>query len=273
MTYTRLNIATAQNTRVTPICHRACVHRLKAVKMATVEAVAETEPAVRTDEVSAEAAPASQADSAAPPRPRVARPKPEVVIREFKEDDQQVLYDMWVEGFEETIMEGALAYQRKPLTRMLVVTCVVIAAACRLLGYLGALPSLGLAFGITFAYFAFPPLMFNYSMRKMKQMFKNSDMHDIQKNWASHSNRAFWVAQVGDKVVGATGLHLGPKDYPGPSADKADVKDNDAFIFRMTTSRTLRRSGVGSKLLTAAEELARAKGFRRVQLITAFPPA
>ncbi|KAL6756313.1 hypothetical protein V8C86DRAFT_2436239 [Haematococcus lacustris] len=261
----RLNIATALNTRVTPICPRACVHTLKAVNMATVEAVAVTEPAVRTDEVSAEAAPASQADSAAPPRPRVARPKPEVVIREFKEDDQQVLYDMWVEGFEETIMEGALAYQRKPLTRMLVVTCVVIAAACRLLGYLGALPSLGLAFGITFAYFAFPPLMFNNSMRKMKQMFKNSDMHDIQKNWASHSNRAFWVAQVGDKVVGATGLHLGPKDYPGPSADKADVKDNDAFIFRMTTSRT--------KLLTAAEELARAKGFRRVQLITAFPPA
>ncbi|GFH25008.1 N-acetyltransferase domain-containing protein [Haematococcus lacustris] len=165
---------------------------------------------------------------------------------------------------------GALAWRRSWSSRLLVGACLAAAAMCRLLGHGSVLLPLCLATTSGAVYFIGPLLVYSSLNRKMQAIIAKSEMRDIRTNWASHNSRAFLVADLAGQVVGATAVHLGSVDYPSEApVTEDDLQGSVASIFRMTIDSSVRRAGIGSKLLGAAEEYAKARGYQSMLLHTA----
>eukprot|EP00199_Chlamydomonas_sp_CCMP681_P005836 CAMPEP_0119114102 /NCGR_PEP_ID=MMETSP1180-20130426/46169_1 /TAXON_ID=3052 ORGANISM="Chlamydomonas cf sp, Strain CCMP681" /NCGR_SAMPLE_ID=MMETSP1180 /ASSEMBLY_ACC=CAM_ASM_000741 /LENGTH=247 /DNA_ID=CAMNT_0007102473 /DNA_START=58 /DNA_END=801 /DNA_ORIENTATION=+ len=200
----------------------------------------------------------------------------EVTIRPFKPEDQKVLWDIWLSGFDETLRDMA---QKQTLRNKYYVAAVLLgsfgAAAASHFGWLSGGVALCCALTLVFGLMISPHVKFFNMRRELRVSVANGDMSNIQANWVEHSDREFWVAEMEGQAVGGTGLHVGASPHPGPFKSKEPMifEDNVAYLYRMTVDPGVRRRGVAGKLLVAAEELARAKGCRAVNLATASVPA
>jgi GNAT superfamily N-acetyltransferase len=81
----------------------------------------------------------------------------------------------------------------------------------------------------------------------------------------------YLVAELGGRLVGCGGWSLRCKAYAGPAAsqtdaDRLDPMTEPTHIRAMFTAPEVARQGVGRAILAAAEDAARAAGFRRARL-------
>ncbi|KAG1674939.1 hypothetical protein FOA52_014732 [Chlamydomonas sp. UWO 241] len=116
------------------------------------------------------------------------------------------------------------------------------------------------------------PVKYVCVLYKARTYLRTSDMQDIQANWASVADRAFWVAEHEGRVVGATALRMEVGE-PAKGSHWSALAERDAELLRMTVCASARRLGVGSLLLKAAEAHAARAGRVRVTLITGAIPA
>ncbi|MDA0265245.1 MAG: GNAT family N-acetyltransferase [Chloroflexi bacterium] len=90
--------------------------------------------------------------------------------------------------------------------------------------------------------------------RYVDQALKD-DMADIAAHYQAHARGNFWVVESQDSVVGIVGIQ--PTD-----------REEEAELRRMSVSSTVRRQGVGRRLLEKTEEFCRSQGYRRIVLST-----
>jgi GNAT superfamily N-acetyltransferase len=81
----------------------------------------------------------------------------------------------------------------------------------------------------------------------------------------------YLVAELDGRLVGCGGWSLRRKPYAGPAASQADSDPLDpatepTHIRAMFTAPDAARQGIGRAILAAAEDAARAAGFRRARL-------
>ncbi len=82
------------------------------------------------------------------------------------------------------------------------------------------------------------------------------DMADIPGNYLSHPRSNFWVAESSDPAVVIVGIvGIQPREF-----------DEEADLRRMSVSSTVRRQGIGRRLLETTEDFCRERGYRRICL-------
>ena len=81
------------------------------------------------------------------------------------------------------------------------------------------------------------------------------DMADIPTYYQAHARGNFWVAEFLDSVVGLVGIQ--------PTG-----KEQEAELRRMSVSSSVRRQGVGRRLLETTEDFCRSQGYCRIVLST-----
>ena len=79
------------------------------------------------------------------------------------------------------------------------------------------------------------------------------DMADIPGHYLSHPRSNFWVAESGGVVVGIVGIQ--PREM-----------EEEAELRRMSVSSSVRRQGIGRRLLETTEDFCRGKGYLRICL-------
>ena len=81
------------------------------------------------------------------------------------------------------------------------------------------------------------------------------DLADILAHYQTHPGGNFWVMEYLDLLVGHVGVQ--PAD-----------KENEAELRRMSVSSSVRRQGIGRRLLETTEDFCRSRGYRRIILST-----
>ena len=81
------------------------------------------------------------------------------------------------------------------------------------------------------------------------------DLADIPSHYLSQPRGNFWVAEFDGSVVGIVGI-------------QPTEQEEEAELRRMSVSSTVRRQGIGRRLLETTEEFCRAKGYSRIGLST-----
>ena len=81
------------------------------------------------------------------------------------------------------------------------------------------------------------------------------DLADIPAHYQTHPGGNFWVVEYLDLLVGHVGVQ--PAD-----------KGNEAELRRMSVSSSVRRQGIGRRLLETTEDFCRSRGYRRIILST-----
>ena len=81
------------------------------------------------------------------------------------------------------------------------------------------------------------------------------DLADIPAHYQTHPGGNFWVVEYLDLLVGHVGVQ--PAD-----------KENEAELRRMSVSSSMRRQGIGRRLLETTEDFCRSRGYRRIILST-----
>ena len=79
------------------------------------------------------------------------------------------------------------------------------------------------------------------------------DLADIPGNYLSHPRSNFWVVEYGGAVVGIVGIQ--PRE-----------QEEEAELRRMSVSTSVRRQGIGRRLLETTEDFCREKGYLRIRL-------
>lgn len=82
-----------------------------------------------------------------------------------------------------------------------------------------------------------------------------ADLADIPGHYLAHARGNFWVAETGGSVVGMVGIQ------PTEREDEAELR-------RMSVSSSVRRQGIGRRLLETTEDFCRETGYRRICLST-----
>ena len=80
-------------------------------------------------------------------------------------------------------------------------------------------------------------------------------MSDIAAHYQGGPGGNFWVVEYLDSLVGHVGI-------------QASDKEDEAELRRMTVSMTVRRQGVGRRLLRTTEKFCRSRGYKRIILST-----
>ena len=93
------------------------------------------------------------------------------------------------------------------------------------------------------------------SVRRYVDQALKDDMSDIPSHYTSDSRGNFWVAEFGGSVVGIVGI-------------QPTEKQEEAELRRMSVSSSVRRQGIGRRLLETTEEFCLAQGYRRICLST-----
>ena len=84
----------------------------------------------------------------------------------------------------------------------------------------------------------------------------SDDLADIPRHYLSHPRANFWVVESSDLgIVGIVGIQ--PRDL-----------EEEAELRRMSVSSSVRRQGIGRRLLETTEDFCREKGYRRIRLST-----
>ncbi len=94
---------------------------------------------------------------------------------------------------------------------------------------------------------------FEQEVRRYVDHSLNDDMADIPGQYLSHPRSNFWVVEFGSAVVGIVGIQ------PREQEDEAELR-------RMSVSSSVRRQGIGRRLLEITEEFCRDKGYVRICL-------
>ena len=81
------------------------------------------------------------------------------------------------------------------------------------------------------------------------------DMGDILVHYQAHPRGNFWVVASLDTLLGHVGI-------------QPTEKENEAELRRMSVSPTVRRQGVGRRLLAKTEDFCRSRGYNRIILST-----
>ena len=82
----------------------------------------------------------------------------------------------------------------------------------------------------------------------------SDDLMDIRKHYLDSSTDHFWVVEVDGVVKGMVGIQ--------------STGDGNAELRRMSVDREMRRLGIGSKLLSVAEDFCNELGYKRILLTT-----
>ena len=94
--------------------------------------------------------------------------------------------------------------------------------------------------------------------REVRRYVDNSlkdDLADIPGNYQSNPRANFWVVEFDGALVGIVGIQ--PKE-----------RDEEAELRRMSVSSSVRRQGIGRRLLETTEVFCREQGYRRIRLST-----
>lgn len=95
------------------------------------------------------------------------------------------------------------------------------------------------------------------------------DGANLPAHWYRRDGREMLVATIGPDVVGCCGVIRGTDEkMPAPPAG-CDA----CSVWRVSVTEKARRLGVGTALMRAAEDWARAHGASRMQLVTGNPVA
>ncbi|MCH8893973.1 MAG: GNAT family N-acetyltransferase [Chloroflexi bacterium] len=97
--------------------------------------------------------------------------------------------------------------------------------------------------------------------RYVDQALKD-DLADIPAHYLSHPRSNFWVVESGGPAVGP---RVGIVGIVGIQPRE---REQDAELRRMSVSSSVRRQGIGRRLLETTEEFCREKGYRRIFLST-----
>ena len=81
------------------------------------------------------------------------------------------------------------------------------------------------------------------------------DLADIPTHYLSDPRGNFWVAEFYESVVGIVGI-------------QPTEKEEEAELRRMSVSSTVRRQGIGRRLLETTEDFCLEKGYSRIGLST-----
>ena len=92
-------------------------------------------------------------------------------------------------------------------------------------------------------------------VRRYVEHALQDDMSDIPAHYQSNSRVNFWVAESEQSVVGIVGIQ------PTENEDEAELR-------RMSVSSSVRRRGLGRRLLETTENFCRDQGYRRIVLST-----
>ena len=92
------------------------------------------------------------------------------------------------------------------------------------------------------------------AMRSYVQSSLSDDLIDIRKHYFDSLTNHFWVAEVDGLVKGMTGIQ--------------STGDGTAELRRMSVDREKRRLGIGSKLLSVAEDFCNELGHKSIRLTT-----
>ena len=92
-----------------------------------------------------------------------------------------------------------------------------------------------------------------------ERLSPGGDMYDIQAAYMSDDGKScFWVAEVENKIVGIIGAIPSTKFNPLTHVE----------LVRMSVDSTVRRMGVGSRLIGVLEDWAKDNGYHSVNLYT-----
>ena len=92
------------------------------------------------------------------------------------------------------------------------------------------------------------------AMRSYVQSSLSDDLIDIRKHYFDSPTNQFWVAEVDGLVKGMAGIQ--------------STGDGTAELRRMSVDREMRRFGIGSKLLSVAENFCNELGHKSIRLTT-----
>ena len=94
-----------------------------------------------------------------------------------------------------------------------------------------------------------------HEVRKYVDNSLKDDMGDIPAHYLSNPKSNFWVAELDNQLVGIVGIQ------PTDEVEEAELR-------RMSVSSSVRRQGIGRRLLETTEEFCREQGYRRICLST-----
>ena len=94
-----------------------------------------------------------------------------------------------------------------------------------------------------------------HEVRRYVDHSLNDDLADIPGQYLSHPRSNFWVVEFGGAVVGIVGIQ--PRE-----------QQEEAELRRMSVSSSIRRQGIGRRLLETTEVFCREQGYRRICLST-----
>ena len=103
---------------------------------------------------------------------------------------------------------------------------------------------------------------FEDGVRRYVDHALQDDMADISAHYLSHPRSNFWVVESGGPAVGP-GVGI-----VGIVGIQPKEREQDAELRRMSVSSSIRRQGIGRRLLETTEEFCREKGYRRIFLST-----
>ena len=203
----------------------------------------------------------------------------QVIIREYRDEDEAIAFKLWKEGFYEMRQDGFEWLSEHPVYH-LVNLCLSYILLHFLLGFSPllslAIPlSIGLLDRLTsfHLYTSCMRLLHGFLFWHAIDLIGRKDMKScaaVRRVWMRPSFSNFWVAEVDGNPVGCVACKMTHTLLDSKSAtlfsDGGNAKE--ASVWRLSVDPSARRYGLGRRLMATAERWAGEQGARRVSLIT-----
>jgi ribosomal protein S18 acetylase RimI-like enzyme len=202
-----------------------------------------------------------------------------VTVRDYRQEDTEVVYSMWRCGFYEMREDG---FER--LSQSRIVHICLGASSALILHYCLSLP-LSFSIGFTFSLIVTDILGFHSLYRELLRrlhgfifwhvtgLVGRTDMKTadaLQAHWMKQNYSHFWVAEVDGSIVGCIGCRLQHAlIHPSRSESNEASRTREASVWRLTVHPEYRKLGVGRILMSVAERWAAAQGATAMSLVTA----
>lgn len=202
-----------------------------------------------------------------------------VIVRDFREEDVDIVYNMWRWGFYEMREDG---FERLYSSRVLHI--IMASSSFAILRYGFSLPSyislvipLSLIatdlYGLHSLYKKFLERLHGTLFWQIIGLVGSSDMKTSKgliSYWMKPNYSHFWVAEVQNKIVGCVACRLQHAlIHPSSSQSNESFKTAEASIWRLTVDPSCRKLGIGRILMDHAEKWAVEHGADHMSLVTA----
>ncbi|TRY87490.1 hypothetical protein DNTS_035313 [Danionella cerebrum] len=175
------------------------------------------------------------------------------VIRRYQPSDREAVESVFREGIEEHILPAFTFAMSRGLhvsVSVLIFSVVYVTSGGSVsLGLVCAGAWVGLVYFCCFEFYA------GYVRARL-----STDMKDICEYYLSNPDNCFWVAEGHGRILGMVAVE-------GKKAEGGDGKMYGE-IYRMIVSSSARRTGLGVRLGTVAEDFCRERGFSKIELST-----